>query len=322
MEIGISPQFASLRAQFAAFIRVECGLSRNTQDAYRRDLDNLLEDLTKLGRTTAAEITPRDLTTHLASLRATKNLEAVSVIRHLATIRVFCRWLESTGAITDNPAEPLERPHRWKKLPGVLGPSQVRALLAAPAPDPDAPPNSPPLYLRDRAMLELMYACGLRASETATLRLKDLHPALAVVMVFGKGDKQRLVPIGKPAKAALTHYLSDCRPLLVGGPRIAAKSAPRPDRSEGRVLLSRSGRPLERVAIWQLVKKQAAAAGLKNVHPHMLRHSFATHLLSGGADLRVVQELLGHADIGTTQIYTHVDSARLREVTRKFHPRK
>ena len=174
-------------------------------------------------------------------------------------------------------------------------------------------------------MLELMYACGLRASEVADLRIGDLHPTLGVVTVTGKGSKQRLVPVGGPAREAVQRYLKDCRPRLVGGGGGIGKKA-RPDASENRLLLSRSGKPLERVAVWQLVRKNAARAELGvvgggRVHPHMLRHSFATHLLSGGADLRVVQELLGHSDIATTQIYTHVDASRFREVQRKFHPR-
>jgi integrase/recombinase XerD len=195
----------------------------------------------------------------------------------------------------------------------------VRALLAAPqrmaASGAAASPDRTPMYLRDRAMLELMYACGLRASEVANLRVRDLHEKLGVVMARGKGDKQRLVPIGKPAQGAVSEYLRECRP------RLARVGDPLEDRGDGRLLLSRTGRPLERVAVWQIVRRCAAAAGLARVHPHMLRHSFATHLLMGGADLRVVQELLGHADVGTTQIYTHVDAKRLREVQRRFHPR-
>jgi integrase/recombinase XerD len=310
----LPPAFASLAARFGAFVRVECGLARNTQEAYARDVDALLRDLAAAGRSKAADVTPRDLSNHLAALRARDGMAASSVTRHLATMRVFCRWLESTGAIRENPAEALDRPHRWKNLPDVLGPAQVKALLAAPKPSEG---DGPPLHLRDRAMLELMYACGLRASEVGSLKVRDLHPTLAVAVVTGKGSKQRLVPIGKPAQAAIEEYLRDCRPRLVGG-----VDGRRPDRSGGSLLVSRTGRPLERVAVWQLVKKHAAAAGLRGVHPHTLRHSFATHLLAGGADLRTVQELLGHADIGTTQVYTHVDSSRLKAVTRKYHPRK
>ena len=334
----IAPEFERCRARFTAFLKVECGLARNTLDAYDRDLRELLAGLSARGRTAPGQVLPRDLTDHLAALRSRRGLAATSVIRHLATTKVFFRWLMSTSMLTENPADALERPHRWKKLPGILSPRQVKLLLAAPQPETADPPAAKagskaaaetgrrrvlPLHLRDRAMLELMYACGLRASEVADLRVKDLSPTLGVVIVTGKGDKQRLVPIGKPAQAAVQEYIDRCRPMLAGAPGAAAGTgcSGRQDRTGGRLLLSRTGRPLERVAVWQLVKKHAAAAGLRAVHPHMLRHSFATHLLAGGADLRVVQELLGHSDIATTQIYTHVDSSRLREVTRKFHPR-
>lgn len=326
----IAPAIDQLRGPFIAFIRVECGLSANTIEAYDRDLRDLFIDLTAKGRTAIGQVKPRDLTEHLASLRSQKNMEPSSVIRHMATVKVFFRWLMSTQRIDTseggNPADHLDRPHRWKKLPGVLSPRQVKALLDAPmkcgagsgedeaSDEPKgakrgAPPL--PLHLRDRAMLEMMYASGLRASEVASLRVKDFAPGLGAVIVHGKGNKQRLVPVGKPAQEAIREYLEACRPRLSKGQTAA----------EGPLLLSRTGRALERIAVWQIVKKNAAAAGLNGVHPHMLRHSFATHLLQGGADLRVVQELLGHADITTTQIYTHVDSSRLRETQRKFHPR-
>jgi integrase/recombinase XerD len=318
--IKIAPALDHARKRFGTFCRVECGLAANSTAAYDRDLRDLLADLTSRGRTDPSAITGRDLAEHLSRLKTEKKMEGSSVIRHLATIRVFFRWLESTGSIRENPSGDLDRPTRWMKLPGVLSPRQMARLMEAPRSTPNADsksPPPPPLHLRDRAMLELMYACGLRASEVADLRVKDLHPALGMLTVTGKGNKQRLVPVGGPARAAVQGYLDECRPRLVRG----AGKAARPDASEGRLLVSRSGRPLERVAVWQLVKKNAAIAGLGKVHPHQLRHSFATHLLSGGADLRVVQELLGHADIATTQIYTHVDATRFRDIQRKFHPR-
>lgn len=310
----ITPDFERARRSFTAFLRVECGLSANTLEAYGRDLAELLADLSARGRAGPKETLPRDLREHIAALRSQRGLAASSVIRHMATARVFFRWLMSSGVLSDNPADALDRPHQWRRLPGVLSPRQVRLLIEAPKPNP-ARANVVPLHLRDRAMLELMYACGLRASEAADLCLSDLQPTLGVALVNGKGGKQRLVPIGKPARAAIERYVELCRP------RLAGDGVKRPDRTRGRLLLSRAGRPLERVAVWQLVRKNALAAGLRDVHPHMLRHSFATHLLAGGADLRVVQELLGHSDIATTQVYTHVDSSRLRAVTRKFHPR-
>jgi integrase/recombinase XerD len=286
-------------------------------ESYDRDLRDLMIDMTRRGRAAIADVQPRDLADHLGWLHHEQHLAPSSIVRHLATIKVFFRWLASTGQLAENAADYLDRPTRWKRLPGVMSPRQVKLLLEAPlkptASESDEPATVPSLRSRDRAMLELMYACGLRASEVADLRLKDLHPTLGVVIVTGKGNKQRLVPIGKPAQQAIRDYLEQCRTRLISG------SAG--DRSEGRLLLSRTGRPLERVAVWQLVKKNADIAGLKGIHPHLLRHSFATHLLQGGADLRVVQELLGHSDIATTQIYTHVDSTRFRDVQRKFHPR-
>lgn len=299
---------ATARA-FSAFIRVECGLRPNSVEAYLRDLRELLEFAADRCVEQAADLTPRLFSEHLRHLSAERGLAGSSVIRHLATMRVYGRWLESTGRIAENPAGILERPTRWKHLPGVLSPNQMRRLLAAPGPRPTD--RATPLWIRDRAILEMMYASGLRASEVGDLRLQDVVLEAGFVRITGKGDKQRLVPMGSPAMAAVQTYLDECRGLLVSASLEATE----------RLFLSRTGRPLERVAVWQIVKRWAAEAGLEGVHPHVLRHSFATHLLSGGADLRVVQDLLGHADIGTTQIYTHVDSARLRSVHKQFHPR-
>jgi integrase/recombinase XerD len=294
---------------FLAHLRIECGLSPNTLEAYGRDLRELEAALKKRGVADSTKVTPRQLSEHLQSLKRDRELSGATIVRHLASIRVFYRWLTAEGVLEENPAELLERPTRWKRLPGVLSPNQVKRLLAAP--EPEANPEVVPLWLRDRALLELIYACGLRASEAARVGVDDLHRDLRVVKVTGKGEKQRLVPIGKPAEAALDVYLEECRPRLV-----------RPERlDKGRMLLSRTGRPLERVAVWQIVKRNARKAGLEKVYPHVLRHSFATHLLMGGADLRTVQEMLGHADIATTQIYTHVDKSRLKDVHRRYHPR-
>ncbi len=296
---------------FLAFVRVECGLSPNTADAYARDLRDLDDDLALGGVASIAEITPRHLAGHIAALSSRKKMASSSVARHLATMRMFFRWMFANGRIDANPTEWLERPTQWQRLPGVISPANMRALLDAPQPAGDGSDAHCPLWLRDRAILEFMYACGLRASEVGALRVNDLHGTLGVITVTGKGDKQRLVPFGQPAQEALETYLEDCRPSLV-----------RPDgRDKGRMFLSRTGRPLERVAVWQIVKRNAKAAGLDDIYPHLLRHTFATHLLCGGADLRVVQELLGHSKISTTQIYTRVDQPRLKEIHQKFHPR-
>lgn len=316
----VAPAFRTTKAAFVTFLRVECGLSANTLLAYSRDLDLLHAELTEGGTSTVEGITARQLVLHVAGLRSEHSMAAASVARHLATIKVYFRWLRARQMIDQNPADALDRPTKWKNLPGVLTPMQVKALLDAPGPIEVKMEPKPArarsaqdrvLWLRDRALLELLYASGLRASEVAGVCKSDLIETLGVVRVTGKGNKQRLVPMGEPAREAVRRYLEECRPVLrrKGGS------------DKGRLLLSRTGRPLERVAVWQVVTGHAQAAGLREVHPHTLRHSFATHLLIGGADLRVVQALLGHADIVTTQIYTHVDRSRLKGVHQRFHPR-
>lgn len=292
------------------FLRVECGLAANTLTAYGWDIHLLIAEAASLGHETLACITPRQITSHITGLKSSRGMVASSVTRHIASVRVFFRWAFANGLVTSDPTEVVDRPTRWKKLPDVLSPGQVKSLILAASP-PATDERGPPLWLRDRALLELLYSSGLRATEAAGIMVGDILPNLAVLRVTGKGSKQRLVPMGTPARQAVDQYLAECRPALLHDDR----------RDEGRLLLSSNGRPLERVAIWQIVKRLAAAAGLNNVHPHTLRHSFATHLLIGGADLRVVQELLGHADIATTQIYTHVDRSRLKSVHAKFHPR-
>jgi integrase/recombinase XerD len=297
--------FSSAVGGFMAYLRVEAGLAPATLEAYGRDLRDLGRDLEGQGITTPAAVTPEALVEHVRGLHARNGLQPVSIARHLATIRVFFRFLAANGRLREDPTRLLESPTRWRRLPGVLSPIQMKKLLAAPAPEHGA------LWLRDRAMLELMYASGLRATEVATLEVRDFNATLGVVLATGKGSKQRLVPVGGPARDAVARYLQELRPALVHGD----------GRDRDRLLLSATGRPLERVAVWQIVRRNALRAGIDDVHPHKLRHSFATHLLAGGADLRVVQELLGHATITTTQIYTHVDRTRLREVVQKHHPR-
>jgi integrase/recombinase XerD len=291
---------------FLTWTRIEAGLAPATIEAYGRDLADLVAFLRTLEVSGPADVDPNHLADHLRSLSRDRGFEPTTITRHLATIRVFFRWLCANDRIPRDPARLLERPTRWRRVPGVLSPAKMRKLVEAPAPEQGR------LWVRDRAMLELMYAAGLRASEVGALRVDEYHEVLASLTVTGKGSKQRIVPIGEPAVHWTNRYLAEIRPHLV-----------RFDdgRDRQRLLLSFTGRPLERVAIWQLVRKYAAIAGLDDVHPHKLRHSFATHLLIGGADLRVVQEMLGHADIGTTQIYTHVDRSRLREVVRDHHPR-
>lgn len=291
---------------FLTYLRIEAGLAPATLEAYAHDLRMLVEDLRAEGVSGPRGVQPAHLHAHVRSLHRERGLQPSSIARHLAAIRVFFRFLFANGLVPEEPTKFLETPTRWKRLPNVLSPSKMRRLVEAPSAEHGR------LWLRDRAMLELMYAAGLRASEVGALKLRDYNPTLGVLLVNGKGGKQRIVPIGAPAKEALASYLEELRPTL----------ARHDDARDGHhLLLSNSGRPLERVAVWQIVGRVANRAGLGHVHPHMLRHSFATHLLIGGADLRAVQELLGHSDIATTQIYTHVDRTQLREVVRKHHPR-
>jgi integrase/recombinase XerD len=305
--------------RFVGYLTVEAGLSRNTISNYRRDVTQCFTDLAAAGLDHPEKATSRHLADHIQSLRAEKKMEATSVARHIAAVRQYFKWLLARQVILDNPMDLIERPKRWKKVPVVLTPGQLRKIITqagtrdTPTPK-SAAANEPAivkaLRLRDRALLELLYASGLRVSEAVTLEMKNVHleyanrADLGAVRVLGKGNKQRVVPMHAAARDALRDYLHDARPSLLRGDAA----------DKGLVFLSKRGKPLDRIAIWTLVRRHAARAGVPAVHPHKLRHSFATHLLAGGADLRVVQELLGHADIGTTEIYTHVDRSRLRDV--------
>ncbi len=311
----LSEPMAHARRAFIAFLRVECGLLPATIEAYSRDLEQLMLDLQSQGIANPTDTTPGALIAHARSMTAERAYSSATVSRHLATIKVFHRWLLATGKIDDNPADHLDQPTKWKKLPGVLTPGQMRRLLTAPQPPERPVKGQAPLWLRDRAILELMYASGLRASEVGQIGLIDIMEKIGVVRVLGKGDKQRLVPMGQPARKALKEYQDQCRPLLITAERAAEK------RDKSKLFLTRTGRPIERVRVWQIVTHWASVAGLPKAHPHMLRHSFATHLLAGGADLRIVQDLLGHSDIATTQIYTHVDRTKLHHTVRTLHPR-
>lgn len=295
------------RRDFLAFCRIECGLAKLTLDAYGRDLALLFEYLKARSIGDPAMATMQDLTLHVRWLSRERGFDASTVTRHLATIRVFYRWMHATGAISRDPARLLERPTKWKRLPGTMTPAQMKQLMNAPHPD------QGPLWLRDKALLELLYGGGLRASEACSIKVNDFHDVIGVVSVTGKGGKQRVVPIGVPAIKWTTRYLKECRPELAAPPR---------NSDQFRLLLSFTGKPLDRIAVWQIVKKIAAHAGLADVHPHTLRHSFATHLVVGGADLRVVQEMLGHSSITTTQVYTHMSKSHLHEVLRSCHPRE
>ena len=285
---------------FLTYCKIECGFATATVAAYAADLRDLWVWMADQGAKSWDELTPEKLSAHLADLQD-RGLVVSTIARHVATIRVFTRFMVSMEHVEHDAAEQLTQPQRWRKLPNVLGRDDMQKLLAAP----DAEAG---LYLRDIALLELLYAAGLRATEAATLKIDDIQRELRVIKVMGKGSKERILPIGGPAALALERYTDELRTDLLKSP-------------VEEVFLSRTGQPITRVVVWQIVKRHAEKAGLDGVHPHTLRHSFATHLLAGGADLRVVQELLGHSNIATTQVYTHVDRSRLKDVLARFHPR-
>lgn len=280
----------------------ERGLARKTLDAYARDLRGFVAVLAKRGVTAPGQIATTDVRVHLGALHV-RGLAPRSQARALAAVRGFLRFLVRRGRLSDDPAARLAVRRPPSKLPHALGQGDVGALLAQPA-------DGEARGLRDRALLELLYACGLRVSEATGLTAPQLNLEAGFVTVLGKGGKERVVPVGGAARKALEEYLTLERPRLVG---------PRPSPW---VFVRAGGRPISRQTVWKLVRKRSLQAGIgKRVSPHTLRHTFATHLLGGGADLRVVQTLLGHADVGTTQIYTHVAPSRLRAVHKKFHPR-
>ena len=282
-------------------LAVERGLSRRTVEAYGRDLSVFVCSLTRRGIRRAADIDTAAVRAHLVALTG-RGLSARSQARALAAIRSFLRSLVVRGVLAADPAARVRIRRPPARLPRALGAGDVNTLLAQPA-------EQERRGLRDRALLELLYACGLRVSEATALRASQLNLAAGFVTVLGKGGKERVVPLGRHARTAIEEYLARERPLLLRG------------RPSPFVFLGPRGRPLTRQAVWKLVQRRALAALGRRVSPHALRHTFATHLLSGGADLRIVQTLLGHADIGTTQIYTHVAPERLREVHRRHHPR-
>ncbi len=292
--------------QYLAHLDVERGLSLNTRLAYRRDLADAREWL-------GIPIWEADSELVQAYLRCMtkENAATRTVSRRLAAIRTFLRWCQTLGHDTQRVLDMLDRPKPEKSLPKTLSRFQTKKLVTSAKPD-------GPLSVRDRAMLELLYACGLRASELCDLTLPDVDLLTGGLRVVGKGRKERIVPIGDAARDAIDLYLSQIRPELFKHWRSRRDGEVPPQQ----VFLSNRGRPLDRGRLWQIVKNHAAKIGLFNkVSPHVLRHCFATHLVSGGADLRVVQELLGHADVGTTQVYTSVDSDRLKHTHTRFHPR-
>jgi integrase/recombinase XerD len=288
--------------QFQDYLTFERGLSDRTLSAYKRDLARWAAHLLERGVEAPSQVTPEALREWVFALKDA-GLAPSSIRRAQSAVRTYFAFLIAEGAVDVDPTERLESPRMGRRLPDVLSREEVELLL-------DAPGEDAWLHWRDRAILELLYASGMRVSELVGLPLSALDLEEGFLTVFGKGSKERLVPVGEPALRAVRRYLADVRPKLDQGG------------GQGRVFLNARGVPLSRTSVWTLVKESARRAGIRRkVSPHTLRHTFATHLLEGGADLAAVQELLGHADISTTQIYTHVDREYLRDVHRRFHPR-
>lgn len=281
------------------------GLSANTREAYRRDVSAFWKYLDRGGKTPdLLRATRRDILDFIGHCHDT-GLAATTVSRRLMALRTFYGWLLGEGAVKSNPTEAIKQPRTARRLPETLTEAQTSALV-------NAPTGDSPIAVRDRAMLELLYSCGLRASELVSLTLGDIDLPNAMLRCQGKGDKVRLVPIGGRAVESISAYIQSARPALDKGRG-----------SEILFLSSRGGRRLSRQMLWHIVHDAAVECGIwGSVHPHTLRHCFASHLLSHGAGIRAIQEMLGHANIATTQIYTHVDADRIIEIHRKFHPRR
>ena len=288
--------------QFLDHLHLEKGLTANTGDAYRRDLEDFLGWLQRQRIHAINDVTRRHIMDYLMALRDLDRAPA-TIARHLVAIRVFFRFLHQEGLLGTNVTDAMDAPHLWKELPDSLSPTEIEALLAMP--DPKRPEG-----LRDKAMLELLYSTGLRVSELVGLALDDLHPDEQYLRCIGKGRKERVIPYGASARVHIQRYLDEVRPRWNKRPE------------QRHLFLTRRDEPMSRKTFWALIKRYAARAGIRtSISPHTIRHSFATHLLANEAPLRAIQEMLGHADIATTQIYTHVDSRRLKSVHKQFHPR-
>jgi integrase/recombinase XerD len=287
---------------FHDHLAFERGVSPRTLDAYRRDVQRLVEFLEQRGIRRIGDASTQDVREFVYYLKDV-GLQPSSIRRILSAVRTYFGFLLGEGIVVTDPTDRVEIPRVWRRLPGVLSVEEIRMLLESPDP-------AERLFWRDKAMLEFAYASGVRVSELTALKVRDVDLQEGLAAVVGKGSKERLVPVGRSALRALDVYLREIRPGLARGD------------TEGTVFLNLRGRPLSRMGVWTILRKHVQRAGIrKRVTPHTLRHSFATHLLEGGADLAAVQEMLGHADIATTQIYTHVEREYLRDVHRRFHPR-
>ena len=297
-------EIAAAISSYLTHVQVEKGLASNTLSAYRRDMAKF-EDFAKKRKLALNAVKRDDLVDFLASLYRQK-LESKTVARHLVTLRNFFRHAQVQGSISEDPTAHLESPKIRRSLPGYLRLEEVEKLL-------ELPDQKTPLGLRDRAMLEVLYSTGLRVSELTSLRVNDLDMKVGCVRCIGKGDKERLVPVGRKALGIVERYLRDGRTALIGPGRGSAGTF---------LFVNRRGGRISRVGVWKIFSAYGRKAGLRvPLTPHMLRHSFATHLLERGADLRSVQLMLGHSDISTTQIYTHVVEERLKQIYKAHHPR-
>jgi len=299
---ALSPPLAFRLEQFRDYLALEAGSSHHTVESYVRDVRRLVTHAAGKGVTRPDEVTAAQLREFVYDLKDV-GLAPATIHRQISAIRTYFRFLVGEGYATRNPSERIESPKRWRTLPTVLTRTETDRLLSAPTPE-------DPRGIRDRALLEFAYATGARVSELVGLTLQDIMFEEGIARLFGKGAKQRLVPVGRRALGAVALYAREIRPTL--------------DRGKGRgmLFLNARGTPLSRVGAWGIITQAAKRAGItKRVTPHTLRHTFATHLLEGGADLRAVQEMLGHADLATTQLYTHVDREYLRSVHKQYHPR-
>jgi len=289
--------------KYLEMLDVEKGLSRNTLESYENDISDFISLMGKKGKTAPDEITISDVRVYLSSLRDRK-LAVSSIIRKLVSIRGFFKYLLKQGIIKGNPLVRIENPRPWRKLPDVLSEEEVERLI-------NAPDIKTLLGIRDRAMLEILYGCGLRVSELTGITVNDIDFESGILKAKGKGSKERLVPIGDQGLNALSDYVKKER-ILFQKKKINSIY----------LFLNRSGKRISRQGVWKMLKRYCRKAKIKKrITPHTFRHSFATHMIERGADLRAVQLLLGHADISTTQIYTHVSSQMIREVYKKYHPR-
>ncbi len=288
--------------EFIHFLSAERGLSKNTLDSYRRDIRSFLEYLKKNNIQDVSKASRDLIVDYLKDLKD-EGKATSSVSRNLASLRSFYQYLMHEGVLVDNPAQQVDPPRLEKKLPRVLSFEEVEHLLSQ-------PPDNEPVGLRDKAMLELLYASGIRVSELVLLDVNDFNPEVGFLRCRGKGMKERIVPIGSVAIRNVQDYITGCRSILVKND------------DERSLFVNQHGRRLTRQGFWKILKKYAQKANLNGaVTPHTLRHSFATHLLENGADLRSVQEMLGHSDISTTQIYTQITRRKIREIYDKTHPR-